>query len=77
MEFTTLKEFKKAYEEVRNDILVRHGYKPGDKVRLNNVIQLWQKFNDTWVKAGTVKSDMEDRIKMYQNNGVFKLTARV
>ena len=32
--FTTIKEFNKEYKKLRTEILERHGYKDGDKVRL-------------------------------------------
>lgn len=80
MEFSTLKEFRKVYEEVREDILTRHGYKKGDKVKLKNAVMLWQNLSGQWVKCSSVKGDMEDRIRVYEVSGketLFKLTSLV
>ena len=79
-EFSTLKDFRKAYNAIREIILIRHGYKKGDKVKLKNAVMLYQKFDDHWVKCNMIKSDMEDKIKMYEacNKEVyFKLVSLV
>ncbi len=78
--FKTVKEFNKQYDLVRKDILERHGYKEGDKVRLKNAIMLYQDFNGQWVNASSTKTDMIDRIKMYSlsdKETSFKLQAMV
>lgn len=76
--FNTVQEFNKAYDSVRNDILKRHGITDSKKARLINAIQLYQKFNNNWLKATTVKTDMIDRIKRYDGkNAEFMLKALV
>lgn len=68
--FTTLKEFNKQYDLLREDILIRHGYEKGARgVRLKNAIMLYQNFNGTWVKMTSIKTDMTDRIKMSNISG--------
>lgn len=62
--FNTLTEFNKQYNLVRKDILQRHGFKEGDKVKLQNAIAMYQNFNGYWIKTTTIKTDMIDRIKM-------------
>jgi hypothetical protein len=76
-DFSTIKDFNKAYEEVRNDILARHNIKQGTKVRLKNAIMMLQNFNGNWIKVNSTKVDMMDRIKKYNNEGKFKLKAMV
>lgn len=78
--FRTLSEFNKQYNLIRNDILNRHGYKKGDRVRLKNAIMLYQNFNDQWLPITSVKTDMVNRIKMNEflnNKNEFKLKALV
>lgn len=43
--FNKLTEFNKQYNLVRKDILQRHGFKEGDKVKLQNAIAMYQNFN--------------------------------
>lgn len=75
--FKNVTDFNRAYENVRNDILERHGFKKGDKVRLKQAIMMYQNFDGNWLKASSVKTDMLDRVKRYDNNGNFKLVALV
>lgn len=75
--FSTVSEFNKAYETIRSDILTRHGIKKGQRVRLKNAIALYQQFDGHWIKITSIKSDMVDRIKAYNNKGKFKLQALV
>jgi hypothetical protein len=76
--FETVKELNKEYEIVRDDILVRHGFEKGAKVRLKNAIMMYQKFNGEWVRTTSVKTNMIDRVKMYDGlNAEFMLKAMV
>lgn len=76
--FRTVQEFNKAYDLVRDDILKRHGITDSKKARLINAVQLYQKFNNNWVRTSTVKRDMIDRIKRYDGkNAEFMLKALV
>lgn len=77
MEFTTLKDFRKEYDKLREEILIRHGYKKGDKVRLNRIIVLWKQINGNWFTMTTVKYDMEWHLKLAEGKKKFKLTALV
>lgn len=67
--FNKLTEFNKQYNLVRKDILQRHGFKEGDKVKLQNAIAMYQKFNGYWIKTTTIKTDMIERIKMNDITG--------
>lgn len=53
--FNTIADFNKQYEILRDDILKRHGYEKGSKVRLKNAIALYQRFNENWIKTTSVK----------------------
>jgi len=78
--FKTVKEFNKQYKELRNKIMIRHGYEIGAKVKLVNAVRLLQSFDgENYVKCTMVKTDMTDRIKMYEDNEkvTFKLIALV
>ena len=76
--FSTVTDFNKQYNLMREDILRRHGHKIGDKVKLVKAIAMYQKFNDNWVLVTSKKTDMTDRIKMYEGKNVeFRLKALV
>mgnify|MGYP005827642065 CR=1 FL=1 len=79
--FQTVKEFNKQYNQVRSDILERHGIKDGQKARLKDAIMLYQNFDGTWIKTTSKKTDMIDRIKMQEKvikkGTEFKLVAMV
>jgi hypothetical protein len=78
--FNTVSELNKAYNEIRTDIIERHGNKNGTKVRLKNAIMLYQKLNNEWVRMCSTKTDMISKIKMcelYKVNAEFMLKARV
>lgn len=80
--FTTVKGFNKAYNTLRDQILIRHGFEPGAKVRLKDAIRLQVSFDgENFFNCGTVKSDMKERIKMnekYNNSkNIYKLVALV
>lgn len=78
-EFNDFKGFNKAYNELRLEIIERHGYKPTDKVRLNGVVVMYQNFGHGWLKTGTVKTDMIERVKKYEGkkHARFKLESLV
>lgn len=74
--FKTIKDFNKQYKELRNQIMIRHGYELGSKVKLVNAVRLLQSFDsEYYVNCTMVKSDMTDRIKMYAGDDrvTFKL----
>lgn len=73
--FTTLKDFNKAYNELRSAILHRNGIQEGQKARLNKCVVMYQMFNNNWFKVSFTKSDMRNRIKMYEGKSQFKLVA--
>lgn len=83
--FTTVKEFSKQYDIVRTEILERHGYKKGDKVRLNKAMALMFSFDgENFINTGCYSIvDMKDKIRMYElfgtdgDNVLFKLRALV
>lgn len=80
--FKTVREFNKVYNEIRLQILERHGYKQGDKVKLVRAVQLLQSFDgENYLPSSMVKSDMTDKIRMYEATGKdnvsFKLKALV
>lgn len=80
MEFSTLKEFNKAYNLLRKDILIRHNVPEGTKAVLKNATMLYENIGGQWLKITSVKSDMIDRIKLYEvcnKQGQFKLIAIV
>lgn len=74
---STVAELNKYYNLLRDNILVRHGVKAGQKVRLKNAIALYQRFPNGWIKITSVKSDMVDKVKMYQGKAEFMLKALV
>ena len=79
MTFKTIKEFNKQYDAIRTDILERHGYKKGDKVRLKKAMALLISFDgENFINTGCYSIiEMKDKIKMYSlygsDNVVFKL----
>lgn len=79
MTFTTIKEFNKQYDITRTEILERHGYKPGDKVRLKKAMALMISFDgENFINTGCYSIvEMKDKIRMYSlygsSNVVFKL----
>lgn len=79
MTFKTIKEFNKQYDLIRTDILERHGYKKGDKVKLKKAMALLISFDgENFINTGCYSIvDMKDKIKMYSlygsDNVVFKL----
>lgn len=82
MTFKTIKEFNKCYDAVRTEILERHGYKKGDKVKLKKAMVLMMSFDGkNFINTGCYSIvDMKDKIKMYglsSSNYVFKLKALV
>ena len=80
MEFSTLKEFNKAYNQLRKDIMIRHNVQEWTKAMLKNAIMLYENINCQWLKRTSVKSDMTDHIKLYEvlkKQGQFKLVAMV
>ena len=83
MNFTTVKEFNKQYENLRTEILERHGYKPGDPVRLKKAMVLMFSFDngENFISTGQYTiTGMKDKIRMYEmsdSNVVFKLKALV
>ena len=68
MVFNTIKEFNKHYNSVRMDILTRHGYKRGDKVRLKKAMALMFSFDgENFFDTGCYSIvDMKDKIRMYE-----------
>ena len=83
MTFKTIKEFNKQYDTIRTDILERHGYKKGDKVRLKKAMALLISFDgENFINTGCYSIiEMKDKIKMYNlygsDNVVFKLKSLV
>ena len=78
--FTTIKKFNKEYKKLRTEILERHGYKDGDKVRLKKAMALMFSFDgENFINTGCYSIiDMKDKIKMYElssQNVIFKLKA--
>ncbi|AFQ29846.1 hypothetical protein P4493_05650 [Bacillus thuringiensis] len=65
--FSTVKEFRKEYDNMRIDILKRHNITDPSKARLKNAMRLYQTFNNQWTPITMKKSDMENRIKMYED----------
>jgi len=79
-EFTKVSELNRHYNEVRDDIIVRHNVEKGTKVRLNNAIALYKNFDGQWIKMTSIKSDMINRLKqaeLYNVDGIYKLKALV
>ena len=79
---TSLKEFNKCYDILRTDILKRHGFKKGDKVRLNKAIGLFISYDgDNFINTSCYTIiDMKDKIKMYELSNskyIFKLKTLV
>lgn len=68
MVFNTIKEFNKCYNSVRMDILTRHGYQEGDKVRLKKAMALMISFDgENFLNTGCYSIvDMKDKIRMYE-----------
>lgn len=80
MEFSTLKEFNKAYNQLRKEIMIRHNVQEGTKARLKNAIMLYENINGQWLKRTSIKTDMTNHIKLYEaikKQGQFKLVAMV
>ncbi|MFB6499735.1 hypothetical protein [Bacillus haynesii] len=76
--FRTVREFHKEYNNLREDILKRHGVKKGQPARLVKAIILVQRINNEWVETTSAKSHMVDRIKRYVELGAeFKLKSLV
>lgn len=81
-EFNTVTEFRKEYDRMRMDILNRHGYKPGDRVRLKKAMTLLMSFDgQNYINSGLhTIIDMKDKVSMYElssQNVLFKLKALV
>lgn len=75
---TNIKEFNHEYERLRDDILKRHGFQKGDKVRLKSAMELEQNFSGSWLRVSTRKTDMIDRIKSYSDlNAEFRLRSLI
>ena len=68
--FTNLTGFNKAYNEVRDDIIERHG--DGRKVRLVNAVALMQEFESGYLRVTTSKTTMIDWIKIREGTN-FKI----
>lgn len=79
--FSTTKDLNKEYKQLRETIIVRHGYKVGDKVKLKNAVRMMMSIDgETFLNCGMVFSDMKDRVKYNEvtnGNAVFKLVALV
>ena len=81
-EFNTVTEFRKEYDRMRIDILNRHGYKPGDRVRLKKAMTLLMSLDgQNYIHSGLhTIIDMKDKVSMYElssQNVLFKLKALV
>lgn len=68
--FTDLTGFNKAYNEVRDDIIKRHG--DGRKVRLVRAVALMQEFESGYLRITSVKSDMTEWIRVREGTN-FKI----
>lgn len=82
MTFKNVKEFRKCYDILRAEILDRHGYKKGDRVKLNKAIVLMISFDgENFINTGCYSIvDIKDKIKMYElsnGNYLFKLKALI
>ena len=73
--FTTLSGFNKAYNEMRDDMIERHGF-TGKKVRLVGAIALTQEFESGYLRRTSVKTDMIEAIRIREGTN-FKLIALV
>ena len=74
VEFKTVKDFNKAYKQIRNDILQALGIT--GKARINNgVIVLYKEINGTYYKYTTNKNEMVDNINLSAGKSKFKLVA--
>ena len=74
VEFTTIKEFNKAYKQIRNDILQALGIT--GKARINSgVIVLYKEINGSFCKYTTYKDVMIDNINLSAGKSKFKLVA--
>ena len=78
-EFKTVTEFRKQYEEVRTDILIRHGYQPGDKDKLKKAMALMIKFEGMdFINTGCYTiTEMKDKVQMYQLYGSSEVAFRL
>ena len=82
MTFKNVKEFRKYYDILRAEILERHGYKKGDRVKLKKAMVLMISFDgENFINTGCYSIvDMKDKIRMYElstSNYLFKLKALV
>lgn len=73
--FRTVSEFNKEYKDIRSKVLKRHGFKDGDKVRLNGVVQLMKSWDGkNFMNYTKVVTDMKQDIKkeeMFGNGKVY------
>lgn len=79
--FNTVKDLNKEYKQLRETIIVRHGYKVGDKVKLKNAVRMMMSLDgENFINCGMVLSDMKNRVKsneVVNGNTVYKLVALV